>query len=394
MNESISQKYWFKNLDFEIKYKQGQPIENSDEYFVKTDKHRFNMQNIYQKYTDKEIYSFAEDMYKFYMSYQFNKKLTNVKYLTTNKIKEQLNNILINENHEQFNNFYIFNIYSPWNKPESDTYKFIVYDKTKFDILKIEFVKLNRITNKTMYDNYLIENHFINYVLNNIRKAKNSWNYQYNEVINRNIKISFKDFIPASDPKYIQKKIRDIGTYNNMVEEQLKKNDNNTKITNRQLDLFSFFKLTPDNLPRQEGNFPLNLVKKDLKDKASITSFLDKNRGPYIYMGKLGVNDDGFDELTFNNETNKVYLNGAGVFVINDDWELDFYKATPVEISNKNLKKYENFETDGYKFETATTSFSYKGGKSKKPTKPKVVKKKPVKVINKKRQIKTKYSKK
>jgi len=99
-----------------------------------------------------------------------------------------------------------------------------------------------------------------------------------------------------------------------------------------------------------------------------------------------------------NERTQKnVYLNGDGVFVINADWGWDFYKASPLTemiSGKKQFVKYPDFKKDGFTFEAATTSFTYKGGKSKKPTKPKVVKKKPVKVINKKRQIKTKYSKK
>ena len=104
-------------------------------------------------------------------------------------------------------------------------------------------------------------------------------------------------------------------------------------------------------------------------------------------MGKI-IYGQSYGTLTLTNETKKVYLNGAGVFVINADWEFDFYKATPVSSLNKTLIKYDDFKTNGFKFETATTSLGYKGGKSKKPTNTKVVNKKPVKVINKKRQIK------
>ena len=420
---------WIDYTDLSLLYEKKGEITNTNtntntntenDYFVKDDTIRFKTKKVFQKYTKDKISAFAQKMFGFYNDNVKFPNIANSKYLTKEKIEEILTSILKNKNDPQFEKFYKWNSQSPL-LPEGDRYKFLAYDTQDFSVFGQEYEniikeklvkkaeqnlalkknnqyyqnnqnkKSNQIYNTKIreYNEYLKENHFITYVLNKIPKAKNSWINPYNEVVNRNIKELFKDFTPASDPEYNEKKqtLMNPNVYNAMVKNQKKEN---RTITDRQLDLFSFFNLKPTDLPSQEKKFPLNLVNRDLKD--------NKNRGPYIYMGRLGEKDS-YATLGWTNERTQknVYLNGDGVFVINADWGWDFYKASPLTemiSGKKQFVKYPDFKKDGFTFEAATTSFTYKGGKSKKPTKPKVVKKKPVKVINKKRQIKTKYSKK
>ena len=418
---------WIDYTDLLLLYEKKGEIKNTNnnkkenDYFVKDDTIRFNTKKVFQKYTEQKIHTFAQNMYYFYNNKNKFTNITNTKYLTVENIQKILTSILKNKKDPQFEKFYKWNSNSPL-LPEGDRYKFLAYDIQDFSVFEKEYTDIiNQIEKKfnnnelynynknnsqiqnqkyinklKEYNEYLKENHFITYVLNNIQKAQNSAWYKgkpYNEVINRNIKQSFKDFEPASNLKFKklnQQLMKSRKIYISMIKEQFKKNENNTRITDKQLDLFSFFNLTPDKLPSQEDKFPLNLVNRDLQDNT--------NRGPYIYMGRL-LDDKSYFGLSWTNERTQknVYLNGYGVFVINVTWNMDFYKATPLIKKNINGKeqfeKYPTFKENGFKFDTATTSFDYKwtGGK---PTKPKVVKKKPVKVINKKRQIKTKYSKK